>query len=81
MSYTCPDAFADLTEALVPSDFVPEDEESVSEYAVAALAEIDRLRKIEREGRAVIAALDGNSADWLVDAIKDLRAALVKEAA
>jgi hypothetical protein len=29
----------------------------------------------------VIDALDCNSADWLVEAIKNLRAALVKEAA
>jgi hypothetical protein len=81
MSYTCPDAFSDLTEALVPDDFEPEDEESVSEYTDAALAEIGRLRKVEREGRAVIAALDGNSGDLLVEAIAGLRAALTKEAA
>lgn len=53
MSYSCSDAFGDLTGALVP-DYEAEDEESVSEWTDAALAEIDRLRVIERCARTLV---------------------------
>lgn len=56
MSYSSSDAFGDLLDAIVPG-YQPadeEDEEDPGVYVEAALAEVERLRVIERCARQLV---------------------------